>query len=102
MTATDQNTTPSRRAFTVLSATEARTAEALFERMFPADERGPGAREIGVVDYLDRALDGHDKRLVPTYKAILTTVDAVARARRGNAFSEVDTDQQDDIIRSLA
>jgi gluconate 2-dehydrogenase alpha chain len=102
MTTTDQNTTLSRRAFTVFSATEARTAEALFERMFPADERGPGAREIGVVDYLDRALDGHDKRLVPTYKAILTTVDAVARARHGIAFSEADPGEQDDIIGSLA
>src|SRR5688500_549966 len=39
-----------------LSAREARTAEAAFERMFPADEHGPGAREIGVVRYLDRAL----------------------------------------------
>ena len=33
-----------KRAFIVFSATEARVAEALFERMFPADSNGPGAR----------------------------------------------------------
>ena len=32
-----------------LNPHEARTAAALFERMFPADESGPGATEIGVV-----------------------------------------------------
>src|SRR5215211_2060575 len=41
-----------------LSVHEALTTGAAFERMFPADDRGPGAREIGVVSYLDRALAG--------------------------------------------
>lgn len=31
---------------------------ALVERIFPGDEEGPGARELGVVDYLDRQLAG--------------------------------------------
>jgi hypothetical protein len=37
---------------------EACTAAALFERMFPADENGAGATEIGVVAYLDGSLAG--------------------------------------------
>ena len=41
-----------------LNADEARTAAAVFERLFPADENGPGASEIGVLAYVDRALDG--------------------------------------------
>ena len=48
-------------ALLVFTATEARTATAFFERLFPADERGPGARDIGVVEYVDRALDGFDQ-----------------------------------------
>ncbi len=38
-----------------LNSYEARTAVAIFERLFPADEHAPGAAEIGVVTYLDRA-----------------------------------------------
>ena len=35
-----------RSAVIVLSPREARTAAAIFERFFPADENGPGATEI--------------------------------------------------------
>ena len=45
-------------ATTSLSRYEARTAAAVFERLFPADEHGPGAADIGVLTYLDRALAG--------------------------------------------
>jgi hypothetical protein len=41
-----------------LNPHEARTAEAIFERIFPADENAPRAKEIGVVTYVDRALSG--------------------------------------------
>jgi hypothetical protein len=41
-------------AFTALSVAEATTLDALFEQMFPADENGPGASSIGVIQYLDR------------------------------------------------
>ena len=41
-----------------LNAHEARTAAAIFERLFPADEGGPGANQIGVLAYVDRALAG--------------------------------------------
>lgn len=46
---------------------EARTAMAIFERLFPADEHGPGATAIGVLSYLDQALGGLiAMRLKPT------------------------------------
>ncbi|MCB0140567.1 MAG: gluconate 2-dehydrogenase subunit 3 family protein, partial [Caldilineaceae bacterium] len=34
---------------------EKKTAEALFERMFPQTDDAPGATQIGVAEYLDRA-----------------------------------------------
>jgi len=52
----------------ILSPHEGRTAAALFERLFPADENGPGAREIGVVAYLDRALAGMYRDKVEAYR----------------------------------
>jgi gluconate 2-dehydrogenase alpha chain len=45
-------------ATTSLSRYEARTAAEIFERLFPADEHGPGAAAIGVLTYVDRALAG--------------------------------------------
>ena len=54
----DPQPTPSRCAFTALSLAEAATLEPFFERLFPADENGPGASSIGVLAYLDRALSG--------------------------------------------
>ena len=42
----------------VFTPAEANTLTAILERLFPADENGPGATEIGVLDYLDRALSG--------------------------------------------
>src|SRR3954471_10179555 len=95
-------TTPNGTAYTVLAAAEARTAGALFERMFPADERGPGARDIGVVEYVDRALYGHDKRLVPAYKLILAAVEAACESAHGRGFADLPPPEQDEIVRSLA
>ena len=64
-------------ALVALSPYEARTAAAIFERLFPADESGPNAVEIGVVAYLDRVLAGvyHDK--ADTYRLGLAALDRV-------------------------
>src|ERR1700720_4347436 len=40
------------------TANEARVIAAACERIFPSDENGPGAREAGVVIYIDRQLAG--------------------------------------------
>src|SRR6476660_7737948 len=40
------------------TAAEAGVVQAACERIFPSDESGPGAREAGVVIYIDRQLAG--------------------------------------------
>ena len=45
-------------AYLVFTVAEAQIAAAVFERMFPADEHDPGAKEIGVLKYVDQALGG--------------------------------------------
>lgn len=40
------------------TAAEAQTVAAACDRIFPSDERGPGAKEAGVVIYIDRQLAG--------------------------------------------
>jgi gluconate 2-dehydrogenase alpha chain len=85
-----------------LSAREAETAAAAFERMFPADESGPGAGEISVLGYLDRALAGPYREHVPTYRAGLAMLDAVSRERHASGFAALDGAQQDALLAELA
>ena len=40
------------------TANEARVIAAACERIFPSDENGPGAKEAGVIIYIDRQLAG--------------------------------------------
>ena len=51
-----------------LTEAERATLGALLERMFPADELGPGAGEIGAPEYISRALGGAYAELAPVYR----------------------------------
>jgi hypothetical protein len=75
-------------ALLALNPHEARTAAALFERIFPADENGPGAQEIGVVAYVDRALAGAYRDRVETYRLGLEALDRAAKGRFDGRFAD--------------
>jgi len=81
-----------------LTATEAATLSALLDGMFPADEHGPGALEIGVLDYLQRALTGPYNDLAPIYRRALAALDDVARREHGRSFSQLTNQQRDAMI----
>jgi hypothetical protein len=82
---------------TPLTAAEGATLGALLERMFPADELGPGALEIGVLDYLQRALGGAYAGLLPVYRAALAGLDQAA----GQPFATLPAERQDALIEHL-
>jgi gluconate 2-dehydrogenase alpha chain len=88
-------------ALLVLTPYEARTAAAIFERLFPADEHGPGATEIGALAYLDRALAGAYRERAEAYRIGLATLDLAARGRHGAPFADCGPDQQDALIAGL-
>jgi gluconate 2-dehydrogenase alpha chain len=88
-------------ALLVLNPYEARTAAAVFERLFPADEHGPGATEIGVLTYLDRALAGAYRDRAEAYRIGLATLDLAARQRCGVPFADCTSEQQDALITEL-
>src|SRR5215203_6718459 len=73
---------------------EARTAAAVFERLFPADGNGPGAGEIGVLAYVDRALAGAYADKVETYRLGLAALDRAARQLHGDPFVACRAEQQ--------
>ena len=88
-------------ALLTLTPYEARTATAIFERLFPADAHDLGASAIGVVPYLDRALAGayHDK--IATYQLALAALDQIARQRYHAPFADCDAAQQDALLAAL-
>src|ERR671932_2584081 len=88
-------------ALIALNPYEGRTAAAIFERLFPADEHSPGATEIGVLTYVDRALAGAYRDKVEAYRVGLATLDQVARTRCGQPFASCAPEQQDALISDL-
>src|SRR6266508_5841862 len=62
-------------ALLTFNSHEARTVAAIAERLFPADESGPGATEIGVLNYIDQALAGAYDDAVETYRLGLAALD---------------------------
>src|SRR5687768_1309895 len=88
-------------ALTALNPYEARTAAAIFERMFPTDAHSPGATEIGVVTFLDRALAGAYRDKAEAYRVGLATLDYIARQRCGTPFAGCTPEQQDTLINEL-
>ena len=84
-----------------LSIHEAETAAALFERMFPTDEHGPGAREIGVVTYLDRSLVGAFREHFAEYRNGLALVDRVSHDRCGRGYADAGVEAQDALLAEM-
>ncbi|MBL8126205.1 MAG: gluconate 2-dehydrogenase subunit 3 family protein, partial [Chloroflexia bacterium] len=83
-----------------LNAEQARTAAAIFERMFPADDV-PGATEIGVVRYLDRALAGAYREDAALYRRGLAQLDAASRSTHGVPFEAASPAAQDALLHAL-
>src|ERR1700730_9166961 len=94
-------TVPPLTPLVVLTPVEARTLAAILERRFPADESGPGATEIGVLDYLDRALGGPYAELRDTYRLGLRAIDQASSNRFQTDFAQASTDQQDALLAEL-
>lgn len=92
---------PSRDGLVNLNPYRAGTVAAVFERMFPADEHGPGAVEIGAVTYLDRALAGYERDKATAYVLGLDALDHCARERHGVGFADCSAEAQDDLISNL-
>jgi gluconate 2-dehydrogenase alpha chain len=92
---------PQNQVFTALSFTEATTLDALFEQLFPADENGPGASSIGVIDYLDRALSGPYAHQLEAYRLAVYALNAESESRFGRRFADANPAQQQELIAVL-
>jgi gluconate 2-dehydrogenase gamma chain len=91
-TATEAHASTARRFF---SAKEATAVDALVAQIIPTDET-PGAREMGVMRFIDYALAGFLSPLAASFRAGLTDFDRDCRAHhaRSDGFATLTADQQ--------
>jgi gluconate 2-dehydrogenase gamma chain len=85
----------------VFDAHQRATIEAAAERIVPAD-RDPGARQAGVVDYIETTLGGYEAEHAPLYVGGAHELDRLALERFGaEAFVALRSEQQDEILAHL-
>lgn len=80
---------------------QARTLDAVLERLIPEDDEGPGARSAQAWRYIDRALAEEVPQMVPTapmYEEGLATLDELAQSEHDAAFAELDEEEKDDLL----
>ncbi len=82
--------------------TQAKQVEAITARIIPTDA-SPGAREAGVVYFIDQSLTTHAKEQAPLFAEGLTSLDAaVTKAHGATAtFAALTAAQQDALLTSI-
>jgi gluconate 2-dehydrogenase gamma chain len=90
------------RKLVFFSAADAADVEAIAAQIVPTDDT-PGAREAGVVFFIDRALATFLSHLAADYRAQLTTFQAGSRERHPDAasFASLTSDQQIDHLKTV-
>jgi len=86
--------------FRYFTAAEARTVEAITAQLIPADQDA-GAREAGVVHYIDLQLVKRFRRHRPAYTQGLARLDQIARTRFEHEFAALNDAQQMDTLKTL-
>ena len=84
-----------------LTAGEREILDAMIGRLIPSDEAGPGAREAGALDYIDRELGGALAGSRELYRAGLLALDRYAEYTRGTPFVELPEREQDSVLFDL-
>ncbi|RNC97339.1 gluconate 2-dehydrogenase subunit 3 family protein [Lysinibacillus halotolerans] len=119
-------TTNYNHALMFFTPAEYQTAAAAVERIYPEDENGPGAKELGAAVYIDHQLAGQwgnnvkDYRLGAFYKpaenqgpqtkllrkdlfrAGLAALDAYSKENYGAVFTGLEPEQQDEVLTAFS
>jgi gluconate 2-dehydrogenase gamma chain len=89
--------------FQVLTAAEARNVEAIAAQIIPTDDL-PGAREAGVVYFIDAALKTFASETVATYRHGLADLNAATSAKYSGVkqFADANAQQQHALLEELS
>jgi gluconate 2-dehydrogenase gamma chain len=100
MTVHDAATAPdSSVALTFFNDAEARTVEAISERIIPDGGDGAGATSAGVVYYIDRSVSGISQNLQHVYRTGLRALERYCQSEYSAQYVDLPAEQQDDVIR---
>jgi gluconate 2-dehydrogenase gamma chain len=86
---------------TFFNAQDAATVAAFTERLMPGAPGKPGARDAGVLNYIDLALSGAYAELQEFYRRGLAQLDAYCRKTYNEPFVRMDSSSQDEVITAL-
>ncbi len=89
-----------RSSFRFFTDEEAATTAAICEQIIPAD-RDPGARDAGVVNYIDVQLARRFRRYRAVYRQGLAEADASGRAKFGKSFASLMGGEQAQILNEI-
>ena len=84
-----------------LNDDDAVTVTAFAERIMPGAPGKPGARDAGVLNYIDLALAGAYSDLQDFYRRGLAALDAHCRTTYSKPFAQLTAAQQDEVITAL-
>jgi gluconate 2-dehydrogenase gamma chain len=80
---------------------DAETVAAFAERLMPGAPGKPGARDAGVLNYIDLALAGAYADLQDFYRRGLAQLDDYCRSTHGEPFAKLNAAGQDEVIKAL-
>ena len=86
-------------ALTYFTDFQAKTVEAITERILPSDGSHGGAKEAGVVYYIDRAISGFSTGLQRTYRLGLRELERFCNQEFSHQFIELTNEQQNQVVR---
>jgi gluconate 2-dehydrogenase gamma chain len=82
------------------AASDAALIEAITAQIIPADQ-DPGAREAGVIHYIDRQLAGPLKRFAPVYRKGIPAFQQACLKLTGKPFLELSFDDQTEFLQRI-
>jgi gluconate 2-dehydrogenase gamma chain len=80
-----------------LSESEARTLDAVCERLIPQDQDS-GASKAGVVRFIDIQLAGHNRSFRELYRRGIRALDETSRRLHQRPFVDLDAERQDAVL----
>ena len=86
------------RALFFLNPDEARIIDAIASRVIPSEPGSPGAREAGVVHYIDGTLAGFGRDLQGAYRSGLEALQAAVAPYGARTFADLDEEWQRSIL----
>jgi gluconate 2-dehydrogenase gamma chain len=84
-----------------LNDDDAATVEAFAERIMPGSPGKPGARDAGVLNYIDLALAGAYSDQLDFYRRGIAQLDAYCQATFKEPFAKLPAARQDEVIAAL-